>query len=324
MMSLVKTGKLNNRYPDFILVGAMKTGTTSIYNALKKHPEIFCSPLKEPNYFCTDISDLVKEKGDQWHIKPIQSRDDLLKAIKRGSICEHVLNKDVYLSLFENALDDQVVGEFSVSYMRSITAASEIRKKCPDARIIMVLRNPIDRAYSEFLMTLMLGLENCTFSEMVAGNIGMSEPHRFLTDGLYYEQVKRYLDIFPREQVLILLQEELRQDFSKSIAKVCEHIGVNPVSGGHPNPESFVGKVVRYKFINNLMYTSGFKRLMSAVLPKPIVNYGKSFFFKKRNKNDCMNERDRILLSDFYKNDLKKLCDLIDRDLSYWLDADKK
>ncbi|MBF0282124.1 MAG: sulfotransferase [Zetaproteobacteria bacterium] len=318
-MSFVESECLKNRYPDFFLVGAMKTGTTSIYNVLKKHPCVFCSPIKEPNYYCTDISELVKEKGGQWNITPIQSQYDLLNAIRRGSICEHIVNKDVYLSLFENARNDQFAGEFSVAYMRSASSASEISKDCPNARIIMVLRNPIDRAFSDFSMALMLGLESCDFSEMVTENLSLPEPSRYLSDGLYYEQVKRYLDVFPREQVLILLQEELRQDFSKSIAKVLQHIGAVPVDGDVQNPKSFEGKAARFPVINRLMYKSGLKRIISAALPKSLVFYGKSLFYKKKPQNDCISESDRILLSSFYKKDLNQLCDLIDRDLSYWL-----
>jgi len=318
-MSLVEPGSPANRYPDFFLVGAMKTGTTSIYNTLKENPNVFCSPIKEPNYYCTDISEWVKENGDQCNITPIKSRHELLNAIKRGSICEHIVNKDVYLSLFENARNNQTVGEFSVAYMRSVSSAIEISKDCPDARIIMVLRNPTDRAYSDFSMALMLGLESCTLSEMVAENLNLAEPSRYLSDGLYYEQVKRYLDVFSREQVLILLQEDLRQNFSGSIAKVFQHIGVVPTDENISNPKSLERKVARYQIINRLMYKFGAKRFISSMFPRPVIKFGKSIFYTKPALGkDIISDADKATLSCYYKNDIERLSSLIGQDLSPW------
>jgi len=324
-LTTFKSNQKKRKHPDFLLVGAMKTGTTSIYNVLKKHPNVFCSPIKEPNYYCTDISELVKVKDNQWHILPIETEHELSKAIKKGSICEHVINKKIYSSLFENAEPNQTAGEFSVAYMPSTTAAIEISKDCPDARIIMVLRCPIERALSDFSMCLMLGLERGTFSNMIAENINLDNPSRYLSYGLYYEQVKRYLDVFSREQVLILQQEELKSNFLETMEKIYRHIGVEiPEKENIRNPKSFERTEARAPFINSLMYKTGLKRLISKLIPRSFVNYGKSLFYKKSSSVSQIDKRDRELLVRFYKKDVELLSALIDQDLLNWLSLEKK
>jgi len=183
--------------PNFFIAGAPKAGTTSLYHYSSQHPEIYVSLIKEPNYFASEIrldqfSESLRPQAEQ------DTRD--LRAYLEGPLREKRFGGVVtewhdYLKLFQQAEGRKAIGEASVCYLWSESAAANIRRNIPDARIILVLRNPIEMAISIYLQTVKTGALCCNFRDAMemaleqrGGKIDVLHP--FLDFGLYYEQVQ--------------------------------------------------------------------------------------------------------------------------------------
>ena len=142
--------------PNFFIVGSAKSATTSIYNYLEKHKSVFMSPIKEPNFFSKDIefnSFRSEYKRDLRH-------NPTNVVINHSAWIDH---DEKYYSLFSKANSEKVIGEGSVSYLFSKLAPLEIYKENKDSKVLIILRNPIDRAYSHYLMNLKLGYASRSF-----------------------------------------------------------------------------------------------------------------------------------------------------------------
>ena len=178
-------------WPNFFIVGAANSGTSSLYAYLKQHPDVFMPALKEPHYFAQ-----LTPSHDQRYLRTI------------------IRDEPAYLRLFRRAEGYKAIGEASPSYLWEANAPYRISRAVPDAKIIILLRDPVERAYSHYLMDVREGLQDLPFCEALQRDWserskGWSVSHLYVELGLYAQQVRRYLDIFGPEQVLILMFEEL-------------------------------------------------------------------------------------------------------------------
>ena len=189
--------------PNFFLVGAAKAGTTSLFRYLDQHPDIYMSPIKEPNYFADEVR--VENFAPEFQERLLRWREDL-RVYLEGSRQERFTSGPVsdwndYLRLFEPARDERAVGEASPSYLWSKTAARNIAVRCPGAKILIILRNPVERAFAQHLHTLSVISTPMTFREHIDAALRCREPkigelYPFLEFGLYADQVERYLSRF--------------------------------------------------------------------------------------------------------------------------------
>jgi hypothetical protein len=200
------------RHPDFFIAGAARSGTTSLWRYLLQHPSIYmpdASGEKEPGYFSS--------------LRPFQDR-------RR------------YLSLFEGASDNQVVGEASGAYLTSPDSAGRIASAIPDARIIIMLRNPADRAYSLYKWMTHEGYEYTpTFRRALALESQRMDDENFARDcpeyyynylyyhsGLYSEQIARYVNLFPRHRLKFIVFERFIEAPMSYTQEVYRFLGVDP------------------------------------------------------------------------------------------------
>ena len=187
------------RKPNFFIVGAPRCATSAMNTYLKQHPEIFMAK-KESHFFATDLN------------APHFTKD-----------------KDKYLALFSKAGDEKRIGEASVMYLYSRQAASKIKEFCPRARIIIMLRNPVDMMYTLHRHNVYHGSENLIDFEVALNaekerKKGLRIPKNVrLVEGLFYrelakytQQVKRYLDVFGQENVFVVIYDEFK-NFSKLV-----------------------------------------------------------------------------------------------------------
>ena len=139
--------------PNFLVIGAAKSGTTALYHTLKQHPQIFMSPVKEPHFFAFEGERPVYcGPGDRELFNP-----------------RVVFRLEDYVRLFDGLRAQTAVGEASVQYlMRSDAAAARIRQHIPRAKLIAILRQPADRAYSHYIMLRSQGLERLSFTQALA------------------------------------------------------------------------------------------------------------------------------------------------------------
>ena len=185
-----------SRLPNFFLAGAPKAGTTSIYHYLDQHPGVFMSAIKEPHYFAEEIREENMDPGTRRAIAAgnRELRDYLagdMRAKRFGGI---VPEWNDYVRLFANARRQTALGEASVCYLWSPTAPARIAEKLPQAKILLMLRNPVDRAYSQYLHGLSSGAIRWSFREHVNRNLRhestqISVHYPFLEFGLYAEQL---------------------------------------------------------------------------------------------------------------------------------------
>ena len=202
--------------PNFFIVGAPKCGTTSLYSYLKEHPEVFMPDKKEPHYFCTDF------------YKPPR------------------LTENQYLELFASARDEKRIGEGSTWYIYSEEARRGIKAFDPEARIIIMLRNPVAMMYSLHAQRLWLAREDIQdFEEALEAESDRKEGRRlppypfpvqllFYRDcGKYSSHVSAYLDRFGSEQVKVVIFEEFARNTEASYREICEFLEIDP----HFKPE---------------------------------------------------------------------------------------
>jgi hypothetical protein len=192
------TGK---RWPDLFIAGAPRAGTSSLWDYLSQHPQIFMSRVKEPHFF----SDF----------KP-----RLVPTVKSES---------AYLGLFAHASPGQLLGEATPSYLHDPAAPARIARVCPDARIVVVLRDPVTRAYSDYWHKVRYGREARPFLERIQTQLGDEGRRRpglgYVGAGLYAEPLERYLGTFDGG-VLVLFQEELAADTRREVRRILEFLGV--------------------------------------------------------------------------------------------------
>jgi hypothetical protein len=190
--------------PNFFLIGAIKSGTTSLFHYLKQHPDIFMCPIKEPRYFVTPDCEInSKLKSD--HPKYFRKKNNAIS------------NLDDYLALFQKVKDEKVIGEASPIYLVDARVAERIHKFCPEAKLLVILRNPFDAAYATYKMIKrMFADENRSFLEMLQGEDVFDDDYttspRLIRSRFYDFQLNQYFKYFPRNQIKIVLYEDLKEN----------------------------------------------------------------------------------------------------------------
>ena len=209
------------RVPDFFIVGHHKSGTTALYEMLRRHPQIFMPDLKEPRWFASDLKALTKPPAHSPLPKTYQE----------------------YLALFAPARDDQIVGEASPSYLRSETAAAEIAEVQPGARIIAILREPASFVRSMHLQLLQEHVEREKDLRRAFEGEAIERNGRQVlrySDHIHYvDQLRRYEALFPPEQILILIYDDFRRENEQTVRRVLRFLGVDenaPIEVLEANP----------------------------------------------------------------------------------------
>lgn len=262
-------------FPNFIIVGAAKAGTTAIYHYLNQHPQVYLTPLKETNYFALAGQKLeFCGPGDADYVNSLS-----------------ITCRDAYRAQFDGVRDEIAVGEASPLYLYHPLAAQRIRDAVPDAKILIILRNPIDRAYSAFLHLVRDGRETHRDFEAALAQepariaAGWEHIWHYAAMGRYFEQVKRYFEGFPRQQVRVFLYRDLRTDPRAVLRDTLD----------------FVGADSDFEFDMATRYNE-------ASLPL--------------DQRPPLFPRVRAHLQDELRDDILGLQNLIGRDLSHWLTPD--
>jgi hypothetical protein len=205
------------RLPDFLLMGAPKAGTTALHAALAQHPELFLSGVKEPKYYLCGDSPPPAYRG------PGDAHSNR----------EWIWQRQRYLDLFAEAGDDQLAGESTPFYLYHRDARRRIAGDLPRARLVAVLRDPVDRAYSNWMHLWADGLEPCA-DVVEACNLearrvdeGWAPFWHYRGLGMYGRQLADLFEHFPAEQVLVLRYRSLGDDPRTALNRVCRFLGVS-------------------------------------------------------------------------------------------------
>ena len=205
-----------SRLPDFFLVGAPKCGTSALHAALARHPGLFLCEPKEPKFFLTDGPPPTSGGGPgdvpTWR--------------------EHVWRRDDYEALFAAAPATALCGESTVFYLYDRDAQARIRKLVPDARLVAVLRDPAERAHSNWMHLRDAGLEPeadfATALDREPERIAAGWAHfwHYAALGRYGEQLEHLFGLFPCEQVLLIRYRDLRDAAAATVDRVCRFLGI--------------------------------------------------------------------------------------------------
>ncbi len=182
------------KWPNFFIVGAPRCGTTSLHEYLKKIPRVFMSKIKEPEYFSPN-------------------------SFKMNQTLP-IYDKKEYLALFQEIKDELAIGESSTSYLEDPESPRLIHKVVPNARIIVMLRNPIERAYSHYLIHVRYNFEKQSFHDALRKILKKYDPltsNHYLHAGLYSKQILRYINTFGKKNIKILIFEEFIQNKRKAV-----------------------------------------------------------------------------------------------------------
>ena len=294
--------------PNMIIVGAPKGGTTTLHYVLAQHPEIFMSEIKEPGFFWA-YGQEVRLQGPS---------SILLK--------HRVINQlESYQALFEGVTSEKVIGESSASYMFHPRSPELIHQFIPGAKLIFILRQPADRAFSSYTQYLRDGVEPCSdFADAVEEEQQGKRDNwtfgRHLQYGFYYAALQCYLEYFERQQMHISLYDDLHDDPDGLLRSIFHFLDVDQdfvpdlthrhnVSGVIANP------------LMRLFWTQT-NQLRAAIRPLTTQKMRHAFsewVFSSAKKPAFAPEL-RQELTQYYREDIEQLQEFLDRDLSRWLD----
>lgn len=300
--------------PNFLIVGGAKSGTSSLYHYLKQHPDIFLPKIKEPLYFIRrDVLDKLNSKDIA--IKNENLVDKLPKSFNE------------YLRLFNSVSNEKFIGECSATYLYYYRfSIPNIKNKLGDVKIIIILRNPVDKAFSQYKHLKRLGAEKLNFeesleleNERIKNNY--SALYHYRNQCSYYNQVKAFKENF--QDVLILKTDDLKNDPQKVLNKIIYFLGINKPFNFNTsklyNVSDFIPKSYRfYRFVNHPT-TSKIRKSIWFILGNGLRSKARRIYHKKNNENLVISYKTEKLLKHYFKSDLIKLQGIIDTDISGWL-----
>ncbi|MBD0823865.1 sulfotransferase family protein [Aestuariibaculum marinum] len=279
--------------PNFLIIGSNKGGTTSLFQYLTAHPEVFKPTIKEPMFF--NYYDNQGEDGNfraQLVIKSLES----------------------YNKLFEGSELFKAAGESSTSYLANPYCAKHIYDFNPSMKIIAVLRNPIERAFSNYLMYVRWGDEKRNFSKALKDELeGKELPQgkQYIYLGYYLQALEVYKKQFGTEQLRVYLNEDLKHSPYETYKDICNFIGVNddfvPDFSRRYNTNDKVDIRPVYKMLRYLDDKYAYTKCLPYRIKKHIY------------KKPVIKQRDKALLLSIYKSEIESLSNFLNRDLSHWL-----
>jgi len=284
---------------DFFIVGAPKAGTTSLYHYLDEHPQIEMSSQKEPDYF----TDSAIQKQGMYYGK---NRIDTLKK---------------YEDLFKQK-EGVFYGEGSVSYLFYKHVAEDIKKYNSKAKIIIMLRNPIDRAYSHYLMDYRLGLVNDSFKDIINKTSKHKNAHMFYQQYIevseYTEQVKRYLNVFDSDNILLIDYEDFKNNVSGTVDTVYSFLDVSIEFCANVNKKHNAFSMPKNKIIRFIYSWVLLRNFLNLIFPKSLAKKIRKLFFKN-DKKPRLPVSTRQQLNKYFRKDIKNLGLLLNKDFTKWI-----
>lgn len=297
--------------PNFLVIGAGKAGTTSLHDYLGQHPQVFLSAIKETNY-------LDFEDAAQAYTQP-GSRD------RRNFFPVRSLAQ--YESLFASHGGRRAIGEVSPRYLQSPRAAARIKALMPHARLIAILRDPSERAYSSYLMYARDGYEFRSFEQALADEAAGVNHHlpsgqwRYVESGFYFRHLCRYLQLFDRDQVAVYLFDDLQNDAPALLRRIFRFLEVDEDFLCDVSIQRNPSGVPRSRLVNWMTrkrsWTPALKRHMPAswrrAVDRRVAAIQRSNLVRTPLP-DALRER----LIGLYREDILQLERFLQTDLSHW------
>ena len=302
-----------DEWPNFFIIGAARAGTTTLYEYLRRAPQVYLPSIKEPRYFLAR-----------------SINDDIYGRVAIGST-------ENYLRLFANNSDATAIGEGTPEYLYHDSAAHKIREKVPHAKIIITLRNPINRAFSHYLLLKTLLNIKYSFDHMLKSEWANRKYHLatslrspgIIECGFYSHGVSKYLELFGSDKIKIIIFEEWTKDTLNTINEIVEFLGVNynfddsittrkdNASRNYSRTNAFLSSVLnKSPFLSKIIYLRlpAFARDLLRNINNMQLSVRSS---SSSSPNELMSNEIRELIRDIYSKDVKELEKILGRRLPW-------
>jgi len=281
----------------FICIGAQKAGTSTLHDIIKQHPEISLPKYKETHFF----------------------RDD--EKFKKGI--------NYYYDFYFDKLNTNIIGEIDPEYSFFDVCAERIKKSIKNVKIVFILRNPVDRAYSHYLMTKRRGLEDLSFHIALRKEKERTITHHhkihysYVSRGLYLNQIERFEDVFGKQNIKIFLFEDLVFKTKRTVSDIINFIGLNPFEFDY-DIKSNQASVIKSKILRDFIYKPNIlKKGVGKLIPSKRIKDKIMFFLNKKNlksskKKELSNKEKNQIFKDYFVEDVNLLEKKLSLDLSHW------
>jgi len=274
-----------NRVPNFIIAGAQKCGTTSIFEVLNDHMEVFLPESKEVHFFDKNES---FDKGIDW-----------------------------YKKFFRKSKFEKVIMDITPNYMNKEYVPERIKKLLPNVKLIFVLRNPVTRAYSNYWDNIRNQNEHLPFDEAIKHNPA------YIEKGLYYKHINSFLKYFNEKDIFIFLSEELFSHPEIFYKKLCSKLDIDFKMIRDMNRVANFARVPRVRSLEKIFLSQNkISMRIRRPIPRFLKSFVKKLdekFNMKKIKRPKIDEETKKYLKDIFSDDIKSLEKSFDLDLSFWL-----
>lgn len=273
---------MNGRLPDFVIIGAIRSGTTSLARYLGSHPDIYMARQKEVHYFDSRL-----EKGAEW-----------------------------YASQFGEARPSQACGEATPAYMSNRDAMRQMSELIPQARLIAILREPASRAWSHYWMRRERKRESRDFEQAIAEEVQIvaergpdGQGLHYLNNGMYAHHLGRALNLYQRERLHVVVFERMLSEPNAQYQAVCRFLGVN---------DEMTPRIVGRPINSYLTFRSLWLRNLSKRMPRQISRMIGRLNARTNVSYPEIDAGSRDRLSEFFRSHNEKLEKLLDLELDEW------
>ena len=289
----------NTHLPNFIIGGALKAGTTTLFHMVQQHPQVFMPTMKELRFFAYDPNDPWCQQNP--HAFPIKT----LAA---------------YKEMFAGASGETAVGEASPNYLASDVAPHNIKATIPQAKLIFSVRNPVRSAYSAYMMSYRAGREAETVE------VALTEEDRRVQRYRYYHYLQHWYALFPAEQIHVVLFDDLVERPLETAVSIYQFLDIDPSFRFDPTtirknrgglPKNKIAGFA-FKALNNFQKTALGKQLKETMPTIVRDLFGKAKRSNLKSPPPLPTSVERRLKT-YYTPDIQQLERLIQRDLSHWL-----
>jgi len=276
---------VSERLPNFIGIGAVKAGSTSIYHYLGEHPDIYVSPVKETNFFAYEGQRLPRFRIRTWAAYAVQ---------------------------FAQVAGERAVGEFSPIYMEHPRAARRIADALPGVKLIASLRSPADRAYSGWIGSVRQALES------KPAEVAICLGSRYIERGFYSRMLQPYLDLFPRDRIKVVVFEDLAADAAGTMSEIYEFLEVDPSFVPDVTTRHNAASLPKYPRLNRAWQALRRAQPEWFRAPEFVIQANQRLMESTYTKPPPMDPNLRGRLLEAYHDEIGRVEELLGRDLSIW------
>jgi hypothetical protein len=293
------------RLPNFLIIGALKSGTNTLYQHLSRHPQVYMTPRNEPSYFAAQDLDGVQTDWAQKHI--IRRWED-------------------YLACFCEAGERKAIGEASPMYLVSTHAAPNIHQALPGVKLVAILRNPVDRAYSQWQMEVRNNTEReLDFRKAIHDWVEMPDGtrrERYIYGGRYFARLKPYYELFGAQQMCVLKHSELQRNPDGLMRRLYSFLNVDPdFKTPDLNARFNEGGLPKSMFLFKVTFPllRGLRNVLPAALSASLKDPSKRLKRRMLISPPALSPALRTELKRVFADDIRQLQSLTDLDLGDWL-----